>query len=769
MKLEKRLNNHDIQSTGEVTAMKLSENAQSTVFEIFTSGLYSDPIGSVIREITSNCFDSHIEAGKDNPKNPVLVNLTKEVSGNFISFIDNGVGMSPDRVHNIYGTYFESTKNETNDQIGGFGLGGKTPLAYTDSFFVITRKDKIQYTYNVFMGNDSPMIELMSQESTKEGNGTEVKIPVKENDIMEFEKKTLRQLFYFENIVFQGFSDSYVENEYNIVKAKTFLYREENYSKNVHICIGKVDYPINFEALGISEYDYQMPIAVQVEIGEIDVTRSREELKYTDRTKKILKKKLEAVRAELMEMLSAQYDNVQTIQEYYAVISSLGYLNFDEDRRIYIQDVKAHDVVFPNFIYNDLKMPKYDELISTFYDTKRFGKKERRHYSQYHSTFQSMNDYSSIVYYVNDKFKRVVLKQSYLQYENDRFYIHTPKELTDIKLEILKKDFGLVTTKEIPLTKKEIAAKEKAKKKAEDAGEYYMDTDGMFRHKTVNVIPKAKAEKLIKDLASTVHKIMVAKANDYDALVVPDEYVKIRKENRMSASVLKTGISLKDMSGYGYRRKMTMKELTDFNGKIYYGFQVDEYTIRESANVFSEISGSDKFFRCRKWNEDYKGTMFVQVAKGNEKYLKMLGKKAVHVDYFYQTYVARKIDTILENKAKAKVETMYTDNVLEVFHNEGVFDRIDKDIFDVAKKVNDSLDSHTSYHYVKADKVLSKLKIDLDNVQVEFKFKKELEWLTNISVGCKDRLKWINFPYEVNPEDVQHKELIEMVNLCIDK
>jgi len=320
---------------------------------------------------------------------------------------------SPDRVHNIYGTYFESTKNETNDQIGGFGLGGKTPLAYTDSFFVITRKDKIQYTYNVFMGNDSPMIELMSQESTKEGNGTEVKIPVKENDIMEFEKKTLRQLFYFENIVFQGFSDSYVENEYNIVKAKTFLYREENYSKNVHICIGKVAYPINFEALGISEYDYQMPIAVQVEIGEIDVTRSREELKYTDRTKKILKKKLEAVRAELMEMLSAQYDNVQTIQEYYAVISSLGYLNFDEDRRIYIQDVKAHDVVFPNFIYNDLKMPKYDELISTFYDTKRFGKKERRHYSQYHSTFQSMNDYSSIVYYVNDKFKRVVLKQSY--------------------------------------------------------------------------------------------------------------------------------------------------------------------------------------------------------------------------------------------------------------------------------------------------------------------------------------------------------------------
>ena len=769
MKLEKRLNNHDIQSTGSVTAMKLSENAQSTVFEIFTSGLYSDPIGSVIREITSNCFDSHIEAKNDNPKNPVFVTLSKEVSGTFISFIDNGVGMSPDRVHNIYGTYFESTKNETNDQIGGFGLGGKTPLAYTDSFFVITRKDKIQYTYNVFMGNESPMIELMSQESTKEGNGTEVKILIKENDVNEFEKKTLRQLFYFENIVFKGFSDSYVENKYNIVKGKTFLYRGDSYATNMHICIGKVAYPINYEALGLEEYDYRLPVAVQVEIGEIDVTRSREELKYTDRTKKILKKKMEAVKKELLQLLSKQYDNVQSIEDYYGIISNLGYLNFDKDRSIFINDIKGSDLNFPNFKYNDLKMPKYDALIDTFYDTKRFGKKERKYYSSYQTTFQSMDDYKSTVYYVNDTFKRVVLKQSYLQYENVRFYIHTPRVFTDTRMNILKKDFGLTITKEIPLTKKEVAAKEKAKKKAEDAGEYYFDGDGMFKIKTVNVIPKVKAEKLIKELATTVHKIMVAKGNDYDALVVPDDYVKIRKENRMSASVLKTGISIKDMSGYGYRRKITMQELKDFKGKIYYGFQDDHYQIRESARIFEEITGNSKIYRCSKWDDEMQGTMFIQVARGNEKYLKMLDKKATHVNYFYQTYVARKIDMILENKANAKVEAMYTDNVLPIFHRSNVFDVIDKEIFDVATKVNNSLASHNQYFHIRTENVKQKLNIDLDNVQVEFKYKEELEWLTKISNGCRDRLKWISFPHEIDPKDNAHKELIGMVNLCIDK
>ena len=368
MKLEKQINSADIQSTGTVTAMKLDEDAHSTIFEIFTSGLYSDPIGSIIREITSNCFDSHVEAGTDNPKNPVVVKLTNEISGTFISFIDNGVGMSPDRVHNIYGTYFKSTKNQTNKQIGGFGLGGKTPLAYTESFFLITRHNGIEYTYNIFMGNDSPMVELMSQESTKKVNGSEVKILIKPNDLTSFERKTLRQLYYFENIVFEGFSDSYVSNEYTIAKGDTFLYRGNTYSKSMHVCLGKVAYPINYEALDIEESDYKLPVAIKIEIGELDnggVTRSREELKYTDANKKIILKKMNAVKKELMKLLSKQCDNVQTMEDYYKVIGDIGTLHLGS-KELHLDNIDKKDVIFPNFKYKDLNMPKCEELLSTF-------------------------------------------------------------------------------------------------------------------------------------------------------------------------------------------------------------------------------------------------------------------------------------------------------------------------------------------------------------------------------------------------------------------
>ena len=773
MKLEKKLNSKEIQSTGKVTAMKLNEDAAAMVFSVFTSSVYSDPIGTVIREIASNCFDAHVEAGTDSVKNPVVVRLNKELTdGHSISFIDKGVGMSPDRVYNIYGTYFNSTKNETNDQIGGFGIGGKTPLAYTESFFVITRHDGVEYTYSIFEGNESPMIELMSQESTKLPNGTEVRVPVKHGDVDQFEKKIVRQLYYFENIIFEGFSDYYVTNEYTITKGKTFLYRGSDYSPKMHVCLGKVAYPIDYDAMDLDSNEYSIPVAIKIEIGELEgsgVNISREALKYTAKNVKIIKKKLDAVKVELTQMLSKQHNNVQTIKQYYDVIGDLNTLKLDKDRTIFVGGIDKNDVQFPKFKYNDLKLPKYDSLVTEFYDTKPFGKKEGRGYysNSYGRNFDSMTNHDN-VYYVNDKFKRVVLKQSYLQYISDRFFLHTPKRFDGIGMDILKKELGVTTTKEIPYTKKEIKARKKAHV---DSGldTMYFD-DEMFKTKTINVIPKAKGEKLIDDLIKEVHTMMVKGAKNYDDLVVPDDYVAIRKANRMSASVLKTGIPIKDKSNYGYRRKWTLEKFVQLKGKVYYGFADDSHSLENASSIFNNISGSDNCAGVSRYTGggDKQGTMFIQISKGNERFLKMLGRKAIHVDYFYQTYVARKIDMILQNKANEKAERLFNDNVLPVF-SRTVFEKIDKEIYDVAYKVSSSLDSHRDFYHIHPTTVMNKLGIDLDNVQVDFKHKEELEYLTKITDGCRDRLKWINFPHEIDLEDKADKELIEMVNLCIDK
>lgn len=112
----------DIQNIGIATEnIEASIDAASMpfLFEMLSGSLYSNAIGSICREITSNCFDSHIEAGIDDP---VTIKRGYDEEGTYISFIDVGIGLSPDRIKSIYMNYFSSTKRLTNDLIGGFGL-----------------------------------------------------------------------------------------------------------------------------------------------------------------------------------------------------------------------------------------------------------------------------------------------------------------------------------------------------------------------------------------------------------------------------------------------------------------------------------------------------------------------------------------------------------------------------------------------------------------------------------------------------------------------
>lgn len=88
------------------------------LFLLLSRGLYKRPVEAVCREITSNCFDSHIEA---NVQKPVSIIFDEDENGKFIVFKDEGIGLSIDRFDKIYKNYLKSTKGNTNNQIGLFG------------------------------------------------------------------------------------------------------------------------------------------------------------------------------------------------------------------------------------------------------------------------------------------------------------------------------------------------------------------------------------------------------------------------------------------------------------------------------------------------------------------------------------------------------------------------------------------------------------------------------------------------------------------------
>ena len=186
----------------------------------------------------------------------------------------------------------------------------------------------------------------------------------------------VRQLYYFEDIIFEGFENTRygdtLLNEYQIIHGKTFLYRGTEYSSTMHVCLGRVAYPIDYDVLGLNSRNYYIPVAVKLEVGEINVTASREQLDYSEHTIKVLKKKLDEVKAEITQLLIKQYENIVTLKDYFQFENEFGELRFPNGMTLPVTSlINQKDVDLSNFKYSFMKMPNNRQLFSFFFESKK--------------------------------------------------------------------------------------------------------------------------------------------------------------------------------------------------------------------------------------------------------------------------------------------------------------------------------------------------------------------------------------------------------------
>lgn len=302
MKLN-QFSQNDVDVLGDAVDTEFSIDTESlgVLFKGFSDALYSDKFGSIVREVTSNCFDAHAEVGQDLDVQIRMVPASFD-EGKII-FEDFGPGLSPDRIKNIYSKYFASTKRTTNDQIGGFGIGAKSPLAYADSFNVITRVDGVEYNYIIHKGEQVPVITLIDQSTTDAINGTQVIIPIRTSaDYSRFVIAIKDQLRYFDNITYK-IPDEDISNEYKIFRGKHWIHTTNGTANGqLQICIGKVGYPLDHRAAGLEDlYYHQLSanFALYFEVGEISVTMNRESVEYNEKTIKAIQEKIKAFREEV--------------------------------------------------------------------------------------------------------------------------------------------------------------------------------------------------------------------------------------------------------------------------------------------------------------------------------------------------------------------------------------------------------------------------------------------------------------------------------------
>jgi len=242
---------HKATGTGfkEVAKFKMDMNAKAA--RVLSDTLYKDKIGSIIREISCNAFDAHIEAGC--PEKPFKVKLPDAFDPTF-SVRDFGPGLSHEDVEGIYTTYFGSTKDQANDAVGAFGLGSKTPFSYTDSFMVTSIHKGVKRVYNAYLEEGLPQISMFGEgEETDEPNGLEVTVTIDPKDFHEFKNSLVKQLRFFPVKPKAGIEWPTIEKE--IAEIDGFMYfQSSNDSSNdvmrgFFIKQGPVAYPVDFDLL----------------------------------------------------------------------------------------------------------------------------------------------------------------------------------------------------------------------------------------------------------------------------------------------------------------------------------------------------------------------------------------------------------------------------------------------------------------------------------------------------------------------------------------
>lgn len=603
----------------------LSKDSLPFLFEMMSKNLYSNPIGSIIREYTSNCFDSHKEAQVDKP---VIVKRSYDSENEcfFISFIDFGVGLSPERMEKVFMNWFNSTKRQSDDFIGGFGIGSKSVLSYQDMCYINTVFDGIEYNYIFSKGERVPRLDLINKSETTKGNGTEVKIEIKDGDIGKFETECKRQLCYFDNVFFDGFN---ISNFYKIYDKQYFKYRnKDQYSGEMHIILEKVAYPINWKELGRKK-PVEIPIGVKFEIGELLVTPNREELRYTEDVKKLVNERIEATIKEITDIFNNDNPDINDIFEYIDLRKKRPAIIFSSEDRL---ELYREDGFKPNFVYGPLKHLPITIPSDIFFMYEAKGVIEGENFKGRRFDINEPNLRNSLVT------RRTIhgnkYKNAYIS-ESNNF----PTKRVFREKEILRKEIcerlGLYVYRRYQ--RGSMFDREQSLDRNYDYQEVnYINTfDGDENEepkeeevtRKVKRIPLLNKAFIVKEYLDHVRGIIRAITIDYDQIVVPEEWVKDYKN------------SIKESSA-AYLRKINKKVIVKCNGsreeiaisrlmKYRYVFYEDFTTGKPNRD--SKISSAQMLahVKTKRGNADFK---FIEVTRTNLPILKKNLKNLYHVN-----------------------------------------------------------------------------------------------------------------------------------------
>jgi len=295
-------------------------NVCATMFNVLSSQIYTDKVAAVIREIVFNAIDAHTASGKSDI--PVQVWLPTMFDQNFV-VKDFGTGINPDQINDIYLTYFGSNKRDTNELVGGLGLGSKSPLAYTDQFAVVNNWNGKSYTHFVFKNeNGEPDISLVSVVDTDEPNGLTVQISVRDSDVSSFTTKAAN-IFKWMKVKPEIMSGNISIPEIEIDRTVGHFTVNQNLVQNkVSVLMGDIIYRVDEQYYSGIKKDYLNTlggIIFNFNVGELEFQPSREALSMNRTNIEKIEARVQKFNEDFINSVVKSVEGCENFTEFYRI------------------------------------------------------------------------------------------------------------------------------------------------------------------------------------------------------------------------------------------------------------------------------------------------------------------------------------------------------------------------------------------------------------------------------------------------------------------
>lgn len=321
----------DVKTFGELSQNRVTIDAKNIDFitQILSSNLYSKPLNSFLREIISNAVDSHKEAGT---KDPIILDIGKNGGHLYFRIQDFGTGISKERFDSIYRFIGSSTKRESNEFIGSFGLGKFSVLSIGEAATITSVCDGVKTKYLMYRDGMAINIDELSSDATTDRNGVEIYVePTIDYGYSDIQD-ALQELVFFKGLYinlnfpqattyYGSYSSGYLQNLKNYVtkfnarenkEYKSFCVSSVETVSDFSIVLGTVLYRV--DSKHCSEYSdrwksnqWRRRLFPRFKIGELSVTPNREELLYDIKTEKALKERFAEVDSEIIDVFSDRF------------------------------------------------------------------------------------------------------------------------------------------------------------------------------------------------------------------------------------------------------------------------------------------------------------------------------------------------------------------------------------------------------------------------------------------------------------------------------